>query len=844
MSDFYGAVKLTGGIIGYLDAIDGAQLSDLDGAVVFAARDVSHYILDDDSGAAESVPNVVIPDSNPGTKRWVLANLIAALPTIGDHVATKEYVDLAIGSVLDFFLSDTDDGVVADTHVMYELETGGVESTEVTPSLSQGDAQLLFTWLSEIGRPAASHIREGVYDAHLHLSKSGTKSVTVYWTLSFVDADGSSNEVLVTTSEESPELTAIDTTYDIHAVSSSDVTSGADKRIILRVYGNVGSSGSNPVVTISMEGDTDSHMTIDVPSDIWQLRGDVLDDLNILGAVGANSEMLVGTGTGAFAWEAGATLRTSIGVGTGDSPTLTGLTLSGNLIGPEGFQFGSTSSFWTANEASGYLTTMQRVAVGVVDPGQMFVIGSDDGSNRLELFHTNVHGRIRWDGGNLQFVCTDSANAQTVLDIIPQGTGYGSYRICGITLLRWKTGEVRADIIPGASIDIRYFTSAAEGETPSFQIVGFRTGDSQRRILSITTGKNAANQVTFDGLSNYRFDGNLIIADVGNIGSASDPNAIAIAAGGGVTFSRTIAASNYGAANKLTACATNAGALDFSAASKTLTVDETQTIGNLHTDARAATWLAANHEQTFNHSNFNTAYSHVSADGSSHSIVGSNTTAIGLNTTHRGSNGSNHSYLDQAVTIASTPTFANVILPDGGELKVANGSPSIALDGTNDYVVFTATRFGFNVTPAGLFHLQKDINDNVRAILNNPNAGSGARAEFLIGQDTSINNAIRISAMGPNFTTSGAMMQDGSAISSETGLSGGLSIVTRATAATATIRFYTGGNAAGNKRMEITKDGEVFMFDLASGTTQGGAGAAANELWVDTDDDNTIKLGT
>ena len=43
--------------------------------------------------------------------------------------------------------------------------------------------------------------------------------------------------------------------------------------------------------------------------------------------------------------------------------------------------------------------------------------------------------------------------------------------------------------------------------------------------------------------------------------------------------------------------------------------------------------------------------------------------AIGLNTTHRGSNGGDHSYLDQAVTIAGSPTHAYLTLsnaPTGG----------------------------------------------------------------------------------------------------------------------------------------------------------------------------------
>jgi len=48
-------------------------------------------------------------------------------------------------------------------------------------------------------------------------------------------------------------------------------------------------------------------------------------------AVLADSEMIVGNGSTDPVAESGATLRTSIGVGTGDSPTFTGLTLSGDL---------------------------------------------------------------------------------------------------------------------------------------------------------------------------------------------------------------------------------------------------------------------------------------------------------------------------------------------------------------------------------------------------------------------------------------------------------------------------------------------------------------------------------
>jgi len=51
----------------------------------------------------------------------------------------------------------------------------------------------------------------------------------------------------------------------------------------------------------------------------------------------------------------------------------------------------------------------------------------------------------------------------------------------------------------------------------------------------------------------------------------------------------------------------------------------------------------------------------------------------------------------------------------------------------------------------------------------------------------------------------------------------------------------TGGGMT--DRLTIASDGGVFAFALKSGATQAAAGAAEDELWVDTDDDNTIKLG-
>ena len=72
MANFYGATALIGGGAGALDDIDGANLADGDGALVITpAGDMYSFVLDADSGLAESSPDVIMPDANAGDKRWI-----------------------------------------------------------------------------------------------------------------------------------------------------------------------------------------------------------------------------------------------------------------------------------------------------------------------------------------------------------------------------------------------------------------------------------------------------------------------------------------------------------------------------------------------------------------------------------------------------------------------------------------------------------------------------------------------------------------------------------------------------------------------------------------------------
>ena len=81
----YWASALIGGTTGCLDKIDGADLADKDIAIVGDSTTTAYiYWLDDDSGASESSPSIISPDTNAGNKRWLLLGLIASGITLVD----------------------------------------------------------------------------------------------------------------------------------------------------------------------------------------------------------------------------------------------------------------------------------------------------------------------------------------------------------------------------------------------------------------------------------------------------------------------------------------------------------------------------------------------------------------------------------------------------------------------------------------------------------------------------------------------------------------------------------------------------------------------------------------
>ena len=182
------------------------------------------------------------------------------------------------------------DGSLSDGHYGV-LVLGGAPSGNNTITISPSDSMRMFHVLNSSGQSAIFTQGSGG-----NVTVANGASAVIY-----CDGAGSGAEVVDLTSTFAP----VGTLADISALAVTD--------------GNViVGDGSNWVA----ESGATARTSLGA-----QAQGDVLDDLNTLGANAADGEIAVGTGAGALAWESEATLRTSIGVGTGDSPQFAGIEL-------------------------------------------------------------------------------------------------------------------------------------------------------------------------------------------------------------------------------------------------------------------------------------------------------------------------------------------------------------------------------------------------------------------------------------------------------------------------------------------------------------------------------------
>lgn len=195
-------------------------------------------------------------------------------------------------------------------------------------------------------------------------------------------------------------------------------------------------------------------------------------------AVLADGEMIVGDGTTDPVAESGATLRTSIGVGTGDSPTFTDLTLSGDLT-----VNGTTTTINTTNVVtSDFLIELNNTAAS----------NANDMGIVMERGSTGDNAFMGWD---------ESADAFTVGTTTATGASSGNLTV--------TVSPFNAGVITGTTIEATGDTSAGDnaamgytategliltGQGSSYDVV--IKNDADANVMQVATGTQVA---TFPG---------------------------------------------------------------------------------------------------------------------------------------------------------------------------------------------------------------------------------------------------------------------------------------------------------------------------------------------------------
>jgi len=150
-----------------------------------------------------------------------------------------------------------------------------------------------------------------------------------------------------------------------------------------------------------------------------------------------------------------------------------------------------------------------------------------DGVDALSLFMSSNEAYLNWNDGSLN-VATTETDTSTTVKITGAGTGHGILQLYdadnneyldiyadgGQGYIETKgSSPSNLHLMYFGNNDLMVFNGVVEGKTPQVKIHGYRTGGSYK-FLEIGVGIDADDTASFDGVSNYAFDG-IIESEVG-----------------------------------------------------------------------------------------------------------------------------------------------------------------------------------------------------------------------------------------------------------------------------------------------------------------------------------------
>lgn len=334
-----------------------------------------------------------------------------------------------------------------------------------------------------------------------------TSSVTID------DSDNIAGLTTITIPNTGLHILDTDASHDVIIAPGSNIT--ADRTFTLTT-GDADrtldiSAGS---VTISVAGAAlidDANAAAQLTTLGAQAQGDILDDFNTLGAATTDGEFIVATGAGAFAFETGATVRTSLGLGTGDSPTFTALTLAGDL-----------TDYVATNDGN------PQIRLGAADAEELHIQAVyDTGAQTLDyvLFQTDAASatadkglyRFNVDGTAILDIDDGGVNLATNMGVSINGTDILTDSSGTATLSNIDAIDATTEATIEAAIDTLANLTSIQGNTVTLTGNFIRSG---AHSLTLTT--TATTSVTLPTSGTLAVIGGNVYTGTHDFGGADD----------------------------------------------------------------------------------------------------------------------------------------------------------------------------------------------------------------------------------------------------------------------------------------------------------------------------------
>lgn len=275
-----------------------------------------------------------------------------------------------------------------------------------------------------------------------------------------------------------------------------------------------------------------------------QAQGAVLDAFNTLGAPSSDGEFIVATGAGIFAYESGDTARISLGLGSTDSPTFAGLTISNaiNEFSTDG-TLGDNSDLALPTEqavktyvdaaVSGSSLYAFKTITGITSDvvadatndtltfaaaGPLTIVGTADSDTVTFTVDNDLH--------NFSWTNVDSTDLKTGSVTQAYDAQLDDIAALAVTDGNFIVGD-GANWVVESGDTARTSLGVGSGDSPAFAGVSLGTGEltcgSINRAtgtLTLEIGGTAEVSVTSSAVT---LGGNLVIPDDGTIGQATGP---------------------------------------------------------------------------------------------------------------------------------------------------------------------------------------------------------------------------------------------------------------------------------------------------------------------------------